>query len=122
LANRLAQVSATHHKPSGEDVDKLLFDLSWDAELRSFSAGPSSIWNIPLPERQSLIRSWEKQVDKEALAQKVTSLYLESQYHEREIKRIQSERDGRIMAAHNIIAMTTTVSFVLLCLVSGVVP
>ncbi|ETI26015.1 hypothetical protein G647_02792 [Cladophialophora carrionii CBS 160.54] len=108
LATRLAQVSASHDKRPEEDVDKLLFDLSWDAELRSFSAGLSSIWNMPLAERQSLIKSWEKQVNKEALAQKMMSLYLESQHHEREIERVQNERDGRIMAAHNIIAMTTT--------------
>ncbi|EXJ56956.1 hypothetical protein A1O7_07300 [Cladophialophora yegresii CBS 114405] len=108
LANRLAQASASRDKRPAEDVDKLLFDLSWDAELRSFNAGLSSIWNMPLSQRQSLIKSWEKKVDKEALAQKMMSLYVESQHHEQEIKRIRNERDGRIMAAHNIVAMTTT--------------
>ncbi len=108
LASRLSQVSAKRGEPAELDVDKMLFDLSWDAELRSLSAGLSSIWNMSLSQRQDLIQSWEKDVDKEAFAIKLVSLFFESRNHERRIKSLQDERDGRIMLSHNIVAMTST--------------
>ncbi|KAJ9610528.1 hypothetical protein H2200_005305 [Cladophialophora chaetospira] len=108
LASRLAQVSNNYEKPAEVEVKKLLSDLSWDAELGSLSAGVSSIWNMTLSERQALIQSWEKQVDKEAFAMKMTTLYFKSREHENELKRFQNERDARVMLAQNLIAMTTT--------------
>ena len=108
LVTRLSQVSASHDRPADADIDKLLFDLSWDAELRSLSAGSSSIWNIALSEREVLLDTWEKQVDKESFAHKITTLYFQSRVHEHEIKKVQDERDARVMSSHNLIAMTST--------------
>ena len=108
LATRLAQVSAKHDKLPEEEIDSMLSELSWDVELRSLSAGSSSIWNMPLRERQLLIQKWEEQVDKDGVAQKLASLYFESRDHEREIKRVQDDRDARIMSTHNLIALTST--------------
>ncbi|EXJ74314.1 uncharacterized protein A1O5_02610 [Cladophialophora psammophila CBS 110553] len=107
LASRLEQISNTHYKPQ-ETVNEMLLGISYHVELQSANAGRSSIWNLPLHERQLMLRRWEAEVDEEKFAQKMTSLYFESRACTEEISTINDRRDVQIMSSHNIIAMTTT--------------
>ncbi|KIW23329.1 uncharacterized protein PV07_11537 [Cladophialophora immunda] len=108
LACRLAQTSNDGARPTQENVDEILLDISYRAELQSANAGESSIWNLPLRERQSMLRRWEAEVDKEKFADKMASLYSESRVYTDKIKTINDGRDVQIMSSQNIIAMTTT--------------
>ncbi|OAL33033.1 hypothetical protein AYO22_00118 [Fonsecaea multimorphosa] len=108
LASRLAQTSKDGAKPTQANVDEILLDISYHAELQSANAGESSIWNLPLSERQLMLRRWEAEVDKEEFANKVVSLYSESQEYIKKIKTISDGRDVQVMSSQNIIAMTTT--------------
>ncbi|OAG40425.1 hypothetical protein AYO21_05325 [Fonsecaea monophora] len=108
LAQRLAQTSNDSAKPTQENVDGTLLDISYHAELQSANAGTSSVWNLPLSERQLMLRRWEAEVDKEKFANKMASLYSELQGFTDKIKTITNGRDGRVMSSQNIIAMTTT--------------
>lgn len=86
----------------------MLSELSFDAELQSFYAGRSSVWNMPMSERQAAIQAWETEIDREALARKISLLYFESLEQEKEIKKFQNDKDLRIMLAHDVVGMTTT--------------
>ncbi|OAP63427.1 hypothetical protein AYL99_02654 [Fonsecaea erecta] len=108
LACRLAQTSKDGAKPTQENVDEILLDISYHAELQSANAGESSVWNLPLSERQFMLRHWEAEVDGEKFATKMVSLYSDLQVYMEKIKTIHEARDAQIMSSQNIIAMTTT--------------
>lgn len=107
LASRLSQLSTDKATPPQEDVDRILLDLSYHAKFQSAQA-ESSIWNLPLSERQRLVRGWEMEVDKESFAQELTKRYFKLRDKTDAIKDILNERDIRIMKSHNVIGMTTT--------------
>lgn len=108
LASRFAQVSLSHDKDATIDVDTVLLDISDKASAQNSLAGNNGVWNLPLRERQRLLHEWEREVDAEQVAHKITALYLDYQDCSTKIKKIKNKRDARTMLAHNIIGMTTT--------------
>ncbi|KAI1630197.1 hypothetical protein EDD37DRAFT_557542 [Exophiala viscosa] len=108
LATRLNEVSLNRDKTPSEEVEAILLDITYFTERQSNSAGDSNVWTLAYGERQALLRSWEEQVDQEHFAAKLTALYLEFQDSAQEMKRVNGEREIRIMGSHDVIGMTTT--------------
>ncbi|KAK5021511.1 hypothetical protein LTS07_010918 [Exophiala sideris] len=108
LATRLNEVSLNRDRTPSEEVEAILLDISYFTERQSKSAGDNNVWTLPYGERQALLRTWEEQVDQEHFAAKLTALYFEFQDSAREMKRLNNDREVRIMDSHDVIGMTTT--------------
>lgn len=108
LAARLNEVSLDRDKTPTEDVEAILQDISYFTKCQSDRAGDNNIWTLPYGERQALLHAWEGQVDQEKFAEKLTALFFEFQDSVRAMKQLNSEREIRIMEAHDVIGITTT--------------
>jgi len=108
LASRLAQMSRNHDEDVTSAVDSVLLEISDNASAENSRTGDNSVWNLPLGERQRLLHEWEREVDAEQVACKLTALFFGFQDCAVLAKKIKSRRDAKIMLAHNVIGMTTT--------------
>lgn len=108
LASRFAQVLPSRDKGATIDVDNVLLDIFDKATAQNTQAGNGSVWNLPLSERSKLLHEWERHVDAEQIAHKITSLYLDYQSCSAKIRNIRDKKDARTMLAHKVIGMTTT--------------
>ncbi|EXJ87672.1 hypothetical protein A1O1_04596 [Capronia coronata CBS 617.96] len=108
LASRLAEKPVNYDQSASNEIQDILLDISYYAELQSSKAGAGSIWNMSLQRRQQLLQTWEAEVNREEFAVKMADLHFELQQCSQDSKGIHDARDVKIMAAHNIIGMTTT--------------
>lgn len=108
LASRLAQMSRKHDEDVASAVDSVLLEISDKASAENSRTGNNSVWNLPLGERQKLLHEWEREVDAEQVARKITALYFDFQDCAVTAKKIKNKRDARTMLTHDVIGMTTT--------------
>ncbi|KAK6364227.1 hypothetical protein LTS17_012398 [Exophiala oligosperma] len=108
LATRLNEVLRERDRSSAKDVDAILQDISYFTKQQSEEAGDRSLWNLPYPERQALLRQWEAEVDTERFAAKLTGLHFEYKDLVSAANDLSHQRDIKIMGDSNVIGMTTT--------------
>ena len=92
------------------DVEKVLTNLTLEAQRRSVAAGDDSLWRIPLKARKDLLRLWQSNIDREDLAENLAAMHLNYVKATARMRSFMDKKDAAALLEADIIGMTTTAS------------
>ena len=111
LSTALQRISAKRRAQNHnlkDDAAAILNDYATKATSESQKTGDRSVWTLTKNERSDHVHQWSTLVDPNTLAEKFTTLHIQSMEAESKVRSLLNERDIIVLKKANVIGITTT--------------